>query len=110
VSLDAQIEDCEARIEARRAELILATEEAKDRVRSLVARPQTLILAVVLGFVVARLARPSPGYVPPAMAGKQSRMRRLTRGALHSGITRVLPLAMGPLQGYALQWLGRRFR
>jgi len=108
-SLDDQISDVEARIQARRAELVQVTEETKERIRSTIAKPQTLLLAVALGFVVARLARP-PARVPPAFGATQSRFGRLARGALRSSVTRMLPLAMGPLQGFAMQWLARRFR
>ncbi len=106
LSLDDEIRRVEARIEARRADLIATAEDAKERVRSIVARPSTLVVAVALGFIVGRLMRPHRAPVPNT---KGAKFRRFARGALGAGVTRVLPLAMGPLQGMAVQWLGRKF-
>jgi hypothetical protein len=107
LNLDDEIKQVEARIEARRAELIYAAEEAKERVRSTIARPTTLLIALGVGFLAARVARSTPR--PHATVAPQSTFQRFASTALSAGITRLLPLAMGPLQGLAAQWLGRRF-
>ena len=107
LALDEEIRQVEARIEARRAELIATAQEAKERVRSIAARPTTLIAVAVLGFTAARLVRSSRRARESVASG--TRLQWFARNALGGTVTRILPLFMGPLQGLALQWLARRF-
>lgn len=107
-SLDREIAEVEQRIATRRGELRAATAEAKERMRASVGRPQLLLAVLALSFVVARLARVGARRSSTAPR-KSSRVGRLLRLALSAAIARFLPVFVGPLQGLASQWLGRRF-